>query len=325
MSRRPKFFSRLFDPGDIDPESRNKLLLVGGVTAVVVISAALILVGYFVDRSQTNNAVFSVGERTYDYDYLKDRVNAAVHEGTFDVRNFDMSIALVVRDIQNEELFRLKGRDMGFEVTEEEIDEELKRFLNVSPEIGPNELASVLRQELLILGLSADQLREILAAQLFDNKVRASLDEALPDEIEHVRLRIIMVQGQEQMTEVLERLESGDAFEDIATEMSQHSSAEEGGDFGWTPPGLLPPELEAITVDLEPGEVSEPGQTSAGLFIFRAEEREVRELEPADRTEIVARQVGNLLDEALEEHGIENMLTFEQVQRIANQIEVPRG
>ncbi len=74
-------------------------------------------------------------------------------------------------------------------------------------------------------------------------------------------------------TEVRERLNQGDVFEDLAREYSQDPvSAAEGGDLGWATPGDYPEAFEEALLALEPGEISTPVRTEFGVHLIRLDE-----------------------------------------------------
>ena len=58
--------------------------------------------------------------------------------------------------------------------------------------------------------------------------------------------------------EVLERLRTGEDFAEVAKEVSQDGSAQEGGDLGWFKRGDMVPEFSEAAFALAIGEISEP-------------------------------------------------------------------
>ncbi len=71
-----------------------------------------------------------------------------------------------------------------------------------------------------------------------------------------------------RMADILARLKSGESFERLASLYSQGPTAREGGDIGFIPKGIMPPELEQIAFSLEPGEISGVIESAAGLSII---------------------------------------------------------
>ena len=62
-------------------------------------------------------------------------------------------------------------------------------------------------------------------------------------------------------------------FATLARENSKDGSAAQGGDLGWTSPGMFVPEFEAVMNRLAPGEVSDPLLSRFGLHLIQLLER----------------------------------------------------
>lgn len=69
--------------------------------------------------------------------------------------------------------------------------------------------------------------------------------------------------------EQISRLRSFSAFEDAARQVSALPSRENGGRLGWLPVENYPPQIQAIVLDLAPGEVTEPIQIPNGIALFQ--------------------------------------------------------
>ncbi len=78
----------------------------------------------------------------------------------------------------------------------------------------------------------------------------------------------------ERMTEIRDRLESGETFEELARENSDDASAERGGDLGFIGRGITVPEFEEALFALEVGEVSGIVPTRFGFHIIEIVEKE---------------------------------------------------
>src|SRR5262249_2623639 len=90
----------------------------------------------------------------------------------------------------------------------------------------------------------------------------------------------ILVATEPFAMKVIERLQKGEKFEDVAKRESMDSSKDNGGDLGWfTPDKMVKPFADAV-VALKPGEyTTKPVQTSFGWHVI--ELVEVRDLQPA--------------------------------------------
>jgi len=70
--------------------------------------------------------------------------------------------------------------------------------------------------------------------------------------------------------DVYKRLEEGEAFDEIAREVSEDpGSKEQGGELGWISPGLMPKTFEAVAFALDKGTVSKPVRTPFGFHVLQ--------------------------------------------------------
>ena len=131
-------------------------------------------------------------------------------------------------------------------------------------------------------GLSEAEYREIVAAGLLRQKMQDSVGQQVPTSEPQIRARHILVDTEEEARTVLERLDDGEDFALLATEVSTDTlSAELGGDLGWFARGRMDPAFEEAAFSLAVGEISDVVETSFGFHIILVEERdEDRELDP---------------------------------------------
>jgi peptidyl-prolyl cis-trans isomerase C len=82
--------------------------------------------------------------------------------------------------------------------------------------------------------------------------------------------RHVLVATEPFATKVVERLEKGDKFEDVAKRESMDSSKDNGGDLGWfTPDRMVKPFADAV-VAMKPGEYThKPVQTQYGWHVIQ--------------------------------------------------------
>ena len=90
--------------------------------------------------------------------------------------------------------------------------------------------------------------------------------------------------------EIVRRLRAGRNYAAIAREVSDDvQSGQNGGLIGPVAPGALPPELDAVVMKLQPGQISDPVPSQFGIHIFRAGERKAAPLEDQVREALAAR------------------------------------
>ncbi len=78
--------------------------------------------------------------------------------------------------------------------------------------------------------------------------------------------------AREEAESVIERLDQGESFEQLATVLSDARNALEGGEIGWRTSSALPPGAADAIRALSVGEYTAPLRTPAGFQIYRVDE-----------------------------------------------------
>lgn len=119
-------------------------------------------------------------------------------------------------------------------------------------------------------GVDADYLKELIRIQLF----REKLDEDLLKGItaptqEQVWARHILVEDLETAEDLLEQLNDGADFGDLAREFSTGPSGVNGGDLGWFGRGQMVAEFEEAAFSGDVGEIVGPVETQFGFHLIQ--------------------------------------------------------
>ena len=111
----------------------------------------------------------------------------------------------------------------------------------------------------------------------------------------------ILVREEVEIAAVVEQLEAGRDFAEVAAEVSIDGSARQGGELGWFGPGVMIPEFEETVRSLEPEEVSEPLQTRFGWHVVRLIDTRTAGVPPLD-------QIRDELAQQLQREAVQGLL-----------------
>ena len=203
----------------------------------------------------------------------------------------------VIQRMVEEELLVQESRRLGIRISSEEIDQDVAaaqtRF--ETPAAFQQEIAGLYQDETGYRRyLKRQKAIDRLLAQQVDPSVSISEEEirrfyaANPQRYhspEKIRLRHILIRkaagndnGSPDMAYrtislIRERLDQGADFAELASEFSQESTKERGGDLGFIQRGQMPPSMESSVFSLEVGEVSPILTTGQGYHLVQVTER----------------------------------------------------
>jgi peptidyl-prolyl cis-trans isomerase SurA len=92
--------------------------------------------------------------------------------------------------------------------------------------------------------------------------------------------------AEQKLLDIKRRVVAGQDFAALAKENSDDGSAKDGGDLGWTNPGMFVPEFEQVMNSLAPGQISEPFASRFGLHILQVLERRDSQLSNREQREL---------------------------------------
>ncbi|MCK5767028.1 MAG: peptidylprolyl isomerase [Candidatus Atribacteria bacterium] len=101
-------------------------------------------------------------------------------------------------------------------------------------------------------------------------------------EKEQVHLFNILVETEEEANSVLEELNSGKDFSEVAKEKSTGPSADQGGDLGYITRGSIIPEIEEVVFTLEIDSITDVIKSDYGFHILKISEKKPEELKSFD-------------------------------------------
>lgn len=209
---------------------------------------------------------------------------------------------------------------LGVEVTEEDVDEQQERAIE---EVGGQEAFDQLieennlteeevRSQLRDLALQEGVAEELTAeATAGGDEIRAFYKENYGT----AKARHILLETEEEAKKVLERLQEGEDFGELAKEVSTDPSAEQNaGDLGEFDRSQMVPEFAEAVFAAEEGEIVGPVETEFGYHVI-----EVQSLDPGPP---LAEVEGDISEQLLEEERAQAVQAWLEEQTAAAEVSV---
>jgi len=200
-------------------QQRRRQRILFGV-GVFIIAAALIIVstGWYISQYRPlHQIVLKVNDIEFNMDYY---IKALKFYGAGQSSYYMYGLADGMPSIIEEnELIKQEATELGITVSQDEVNKELE---SSNPP------------------LSKDY-RDFVRAVLLIEKLRDEyFEEQVPVYAEQRHIMAMFLESESQAVEVEARIEAGDNFTELASELSlEGSTRKEGGDLGWHPEGVL--------------------------------------------------------------------------------------
>ena len=243
-------------------QKKRQRIIFGSGAFIIIAVLGILIAGWYISQYQPlRQTVIRVNDTEYNMSYY---IKMLKYYGGGQSPNYMSYLAdEVVRVIEQHELIRQEAMELGISVSNEEVDDERK---SRDPPLS-KDYRDPVRAEMLV---------KKLLDEYFEQKV--------PVSAEHRHIMAMLLESESQVYEVRDRLQSGESFGELTSELSlEDFSKANDGDFGWRPEGVLSimlnsPTLEVNVFSLEAGELSQPIYDEAqiknvGYWIIRVLER----------------------------------------------------
>ncbi|MGV8711609.1 MAG: peptidylprolyl isomerase [Nitrosomonas sp.] len=156
-------------------------------------------------------------------------------------------------------------------------------FAEMLAPLQPGELTSIVQSPsgfhiFKLLGRRVQEVQTVIIDQTHARHILIKINELTSEN--EAKLKI---------SQIKERLDQGEQFEELARLYSEDTSAASGGDLGWLSPGDTVPVFEQTMNKLFPGQISEPVQSQFGWHLIQVIERRTQDVS-LDRRRQAARQ-----------------------------------
>jgi parvulin-like peptidyl-prolyl isomerase len=179
------------------------------------------------------------------------------------------------------------------------------------PTLTEDRYGPALQDYLSQSGYTEPKIRQLIEAQLYEEKLRQAIGEELPAVQEQIHARHLVFKSQDEASAALQRLQNGASFEELAASQSTDTATKDkGGDLGWLPRLGRDLAFDDALFALQPGQTSGVVQTDNGYEIIQA--LEVDPARPVDASlldEMRRRHFGDWLAQAEGSPEIDRQLT----------------
>ena len=245
---------------------RQRIILVVGISIIVIV-LGILGVGWYVGQYQPlHQPAIRVNDTEFNMKYYVDMLK--IYSLNQPASNLPYLANDVVKSIEQNELIRQGALKLGFSASDDEVKDELKSYNLPNKDVQRD----LVRTQLLI--------RQLLN-EYFDQQVPASAEQR------HIML--MLLESEQQATEISASLEKGESFTELAGEFSLgYISETNQGDFGWHPKDIFNEILDTSIVEYafnaEVGVLSQPiynEETSkeVGYWLIRVPDRNEEEQE----------------------------------------------
>lgn len=234
----------------------------------------------------------------------------------------------ILEGMINEELLYQKAEEQGISASESEVEEQIEQYKG---QYGEEGFASALANA----GMNEDQLRSEISRSLTiqklleeevtsgievtDEEVREFYEEntEMFEESQSVKASHILIDTRDAETEeekeeararaeeLLEELEGGADFAELAREYSEGPSAQNGGSLPQFSRGEMVPPFEEAAFALEAGEISDVVETRFGFHIIKVEEKSAGGATPYEE---VKPQIAQYLEQQRQQEAVQAYL-----------------
>ncbi len=202
-------------------QRRQKIILFSGIgtvaVAVVMVVLGLIFQWYIPQVKPMSEVVVEVNGIKYKMNYYLDSLRYQTSGQDQNVIPYFLDP--VANTIINNELIRQYAEELGYTVSDSEVDDLLnENDIEINPAVRDYTRAYILQQKLM------------------DDYFKG----LLPAETEHRTALAMFLESEAQVDEVLARLDAGESFSDIAEELSLDKyTKDNSGDLGSHPTGVI--------------------------------------------------------------------------------------
>jgi parvulin-like peptidyl-prolyl isomerase len=277
-----------------DAEHTTRLLVIGGVVAVLLVVAGIIAYGWYqTEIKPFGETVLEVGDQEFSLGHLIRRMKLMNKENTFYQGQGALQLPEdTLTQLENEAKMLQGASEFNLEVTDEEFAKEIKDRGGLAEDADPDLYATSFKDQVKESGLKREEFEHMVRAELMENKINQYFIFTAPANEPMVRANYVLTESEEKAGQIAERARAG---EDFITVASQVAVNEANGTLEWSPragSAFLPEDVEAFLFDeAQPNQVSDPQESGGGFYVLQLLEKDPnRATDEQSRQQIAQRE-----------------------------------
>ncbi len=241
-------------------------VVIGGLVIVSILS--IIGFGYYDNEFKPareeaailNQPALMVNNKVFSNEYLLRLLTFQSQAMERSLSNQTLDIAIDY--IQEAETIKQEAEKINITISNETIDEEIKKIFAPTSLPDKNNEADFKKQYKLYLerlGMEDEEYRDLIRANLLEEKVIEDyISPKVPVEETHVQVERILLSYEEKAREVIDELKAGTSFASLVQDLSQDElSKKSSGNMGWLIKGRMSDAFDETAFKLKKGELSE--------------------------------------------------------------------
>jgi hypothetical protein len=276
-----------------------RLLIVGGVIAVLLVAAGIIGYGWYqTEIRPLGKTVLKVGEVEYSLGHLERRMDLLRGQGSFyQGANLLLLADDTIDELTTEAKILQRANELNITVTDEEFAAEISERGGISEDADADVYASSYQQQVDESGLHRGEFDQMVRAELLRTKVFDYFKFATPATEPQVTANYLLMPDETSAEEAATRWRAGEDYKEI----SQDIADSQAGELDWTPRGgsaFLPETVEDYLFDeAEVGQIGDPLASGDIYYVMNVTDREEdHPLDDQGRDIVAQRQMQEWID-----------------------------
>lgn len=260
---------------------------------------------YIEDQQRPGSTAVRVGDKEFDLRYFAQRLESYVQQSG---GGPETAFPAVTEQLVEETILLNSAGELGVSATEDEVNLEIAGRLVTS--VDSPDFETRLQDELDRTGISEDQFRDEVEAAVLRRKLIEHFTAELPATEESVHYRQIVVSTRDAADEIQAEIEGGADAAQIAMERSEDTAtADEGGDAGWVPRGILATDVEETLFTMEVDEVRVIERQNRFVVFQIIERSDARAIDEEQKPVLAQNNLNEWIQEKRSNMEVEDLVT----------------